>query len=107
MEALAAGVPLVVRELPVLREVFGSAARFAATPEDLAAALGAAVSDDDPYGARRAGNSPPATPGPRPRAATWRSTARRAELRGARAGGARTSSPTHVAQNIDHCRHYA
>jgi glycosyltransferase involved in cell wall biosynthesis len=48
MEALAAGVPLVVRELPVLREVFGSAARFAATPEDPAAALGAAVSDDDP-----------------------------------------------------------
>ncbi|NGO06538.1 MSMEG_0565 family glycosyltransferase [Streptomyces sp. HC44] len=49
MEALAAGVPLVVRDLPVLREVFGPAARFAATPEDLAselgAELGAAVTD--------------------------------------------------------------
>jgi glycosyltransferase-like protein len=48
MEALAAGVPLVVRELPVLREVFGPAAHFAATPDDLAYALGAAVSHDDP-----------------------------------------------------------
>ncbi|RKN05792.1 MSMEG_0565 family glycosyltransferase [Streptomyces radicis] len=48
MEALAAGVPLVVRELPVLREVFGHAARFAATPDDLAAALALALRDDDP-----------------------------------------------------------
>jgi glycosyltransferase-like protein len=39
MEALAAGVPLVVRELPVLREVFGSAAAFAATPSELATML--------------------------------------------------------------------
>ena len=29
MEALAAGVPLVARDLPVLREVFAGAARFA------------------------------------------------------------------------------
>lgn len=32
MEALAAGVPLVTRDLPVLREVFGEAARFATDP---------------------------------------------------------------------------
>ncbi|GAA1783200.1 MSMEG_0565 family glycosyltransferase [Luedemannella flava] len=43
MEALAAGVPLVVRDLPVLREVFGAAARFAADPAGLAAALGDAL----------------------------------------------------------------
>jgi glycosyltransferase-like protein len=52
MEALAAGVPLVVRDLPVLREVFSGAARFAADPEALAAQLVAALSEDDP--ARRA-----------------------------------------------------
>src|SRR5215468_10339587 len=32
MEALAAGVPLVASDLPVLREVFGQAARFGADP---------------------------------------------------------------------------
>jgi glycosyltransferase-like protein len=48
MEALAAGVPLVVRDLPVLREVFGPAARYAATPRSLAAELGSALSHDDP-----------------------------------------------------------
>ncbi len=48
MEALAAGVPLVVRELPVLREVFVGAARFAATPRDLAAELDAALTQDAP-----------------------------------------------------------
>jgi glycosyltransferase-like protein len=52
MEALAAGIPLVVRELPVLREVFGTAARFADTPQDLARELGSAFTDGDP--ARRA-----------------------------------------------------
>ncbi|GAA4795273.1 MSMEG_0565 family glycosyltransferase [Actinomycetospora chlora] len=36
MEALAAGVPLVTRDLPVLREVFGAAARFAHDPESFA-----------------------------------------------------------------------
>ena len=35
MEALAAGVPLVTRDLPVLREVFGGAARFADGPAGL------------------------------------------------------------------------
>jgi glycosyltransferase-like protein len=48
MEALAAGVPLVVRDLPVLREVFGPAARFAATPETLAAELADALTVDAP-----------------------------------------------------------
>jgi glycosyltransferase involved in cell wall biosynthesis len=48
MEALAAGVPLVVRDLPVLREVFGRTARFADTPEALAAALGQALTRPDP-----------------------------------------------------------
>ncbi|MFJ3415870.1 MSMEG_0565 family glycosyltransferase [Streptomyces sp. NPDC086082] len=47
MEALAAGVPLVVRDLPVLREVFGEAAQFASTPEDLAAELGHALASED------------------------------------------------------------
>ncbi|MER7693624.1 glycosyltransferase [Streptomyces sp. NPDC097610] len=48
MEALAAGVPLVVRELPVLREVFGPAARFADGPHALAAELGHAMTVEDP-----------------------------------------------------------
>ncbi|WP_349259402.1 MSMEG_0565 family glycosyltransferase [Actinospica sp.] len=48
MEALAAGTPLVVRDLPVLREVFSPAARFAADPAGLAAELRAALSVDDP-----------------------------------------------------------
>lgn len=48
MEALAAGVPLVLRDLPVLREVFGPAARFAATPDDLADQLGRALTHHDP-----------------------------------------------------------
>lgn len=48
MEALAAGVPLVVRDLPVLREVFASAARFATTPQGFAGELHHALSADDP-----------------------------------------------------------
>lgn len=48
MEALAAGVPLVVRDLPVLREVFGPAARFGTTPRELADELGRALTDHDP-----------------------------------------------------------
>lgn len=48
MEALAAGVPLVVRDLPVLREVFTGAARFADTPATLARQLLAALTDDEP-----------------------------------------------------------
>ena len=47
MEALAAGTPLVVRDLPVLREVFAPAARFAATVDDLATQLHAALTSED------------------------------------------------------------
>lgn len=43
MEALAAGVPLVTRDLPVLREVFGSAALFARTPQGFARRLDSAL----------------------------------------------------------------
>jgi len=45
MEALAAGVPVVLRDLPVLREVFGTAARFAATASSLAGALAEALAE--------------------------------------------------------------
>ena len=48
MEALAAGVPLVASDLPVMREVFGAAARFAATPAELAGQLAAALREPDP-----------------------------------------------------------
>jgi glycosyltransferase-like protein len=47
MEALAAGVPVVARDLPVLREVFAGAVRFAGTPADLAAELAAALAEPD------------------------------------------------------------
>lgn len=46
MEALAAGVAVVARDLPVLHEVFGDAVRYAETPEDLAAELTAATTAD-------------------------------------------------------------
>ncbi|HLS75666.1 MAG TPA: MSMEG_0565 family glycosyltransferase [Nocardia sp.] len=46
MEALAAGVPVVVRDLPVFREVFGGAVRFATGPADTAAAMAAALTPD-------------------------------------------------------------
>ena len=39
MEALAAGVPVVVRDLPVLREVFGEAVTYASTVDELAREL--------------------------------------------------------------------
>jgi len=39
MEALAAGTPVVVRDLPVLREVFGTTVTFAADSDALAAQL--------------------------------------------------------------------
>jgi glycosyltransferase-like protein len=44
MEALAAGVPVVTRDLPVLREVFDGVARFASTPAEFAVALRSALS---------------------------------------------------------------
>jgi glycosyltransferase-like protein len=43
MEALAAGVPLVARDLPVLREVFADAARFADSVPAIADAIAAAL----------------------------------------------------------------
>ncbi|WP_035856986.1 MSMEG_0565 family glycosyltransferase [Cryptosporangium arvum] len=43
MEALAAGVPVVTSDLPVLREVFGAAVRYAADVDALAAALADAL----------------------------------------------------------------
>jgi glycosyltransferase-like protein len=53
LEALAAGVPLVTRSLPVLREVFGGAARFASDPAGFAAGLREAL--DAPGELRAAG----------------------------------------------------
>jgi glycosyltransferase-like protein len=47
MEALAAGVPVVVRDLPVLREVFGDAVGYGHDPRTLAAALTQAVNRPD------------------------------------------------------------
>jgi glycosyltransferase-like protein len=52
LEALAAGVPVVARDLPVLREVLGGSARFATTSTDLAAALLAATVRDPARAAR-------------------------------------------------------
>jgi glycosyltransferase-like protein len=43
MEAMAAGVPVVMRDLPVLRGVFGRSAAFASTVDSLAAGLLAEV----------------------------------------------------------------
>ena len=48
MEALAAGVPVVVRDLPVLREVFGPAVGYGTDPATLAASLATAIAEPDP-----------------------------------------------------------
>ncbi|MGQ0632032.1 MAG: MSMEG_0565 family glycosyltransferase [Sporichthyaceae bacterium] len=53
MEALAAGVPVVAADLPVLREVFTGAVEFAATPPEFAAALTRALAGPDPARAQR------------------------------------------------------
>ena len=45
MEALAAGVPVVARDLPVLREVFGGHVYYGTDPVTFAAAFGAALTD--------------------------------------------------------------
>lgn len=45
LEALAAGVPVVARDLPVLREVLGDTARYADDPASIAAALAAVLRD--------------------------------------------------------------
>jgi hypothetical protein len=47
MEALAAGVPLVARDLPVLREVFAGAARFADGPPGFAREIGEVLAGSD------------------------------------------------------------
>ncbi|GAA4780827.1 MSMEG_0565 family glycosyltransferase [Microbacterium gilvum] len=46
MEALAAGTPVVARDLPVIREVFGTTVRYASVPTRIAAEIGAAVTED-------------------------------------------------------------
>jgi glycosyltransferase-like protein len=56
LEALAAGVPLVVSDLPVFREVFTGAALFAAGPAALAGRLHDALARPDP-GRRAAGRA--------------------------------------------------
>jgi glycosyltransferase-like protein len=48
MEALAAGVPVVARDLPVLREVFRDAVLYARDPASIADALAAAVAGPAP-----------------------------------------------------------
>ncbi|HEX4361946.1 MAG TPA: MSMEG_0565 family glycosyltransferase [Pseudonocardia sp.] len=74
MEALAAGVPVVLRDLPVLREVFGGAARFAATPEALADALAEALAHAPSL---TSGEAPSVTSGARDMARTGRELAGR------------------------------
>jgi glycosyltransferase-like protein len=49
MEALAAGVAVVTRDLPVLREVFGDAARFATSPRGFADQMLAALHSPDSH----------------------------------------------------------
>jgi glycosyltransferase-like protein len=49
MEALAAGVPVVTRDLPVLREVFRDAARFAIDPAGFADQMVAALRSPDSH----------------------------------------------------------
>lgn len=56
MEALAAGVPLVTRDLPVFREVFTGAARYAADVPAFATAIREAAGTPDPM-MRAAGRS--------------------------------------------------
>ena len=57
MEALAAGVPVVARDLPVLREVFGDTVAYATTPEGIATEIEAALAGPSttPSEARQAG----------------------------------------------------
>jgi glycosyltransferase-like protein len=67
MEALAAGRPVVTRDLPVLREVFGDTVSYASTADGFAAALAACLaSGGDPEPGRRLAAS-----------LTWEQSARR------------------------------
>ena len=52
LAALAAGRPVVVRDLPVLREVFGDTVRYGSTVAELAAELGAALRGGEHAGGR-------------------------------------------------------
>ncbi len=56
MEALAAGVPLVVTDLPVFREIFTGVARFADDVSELATQLSAGLTEPDP-GTQEAGHA--------------------------------------------------
>jgi glycosyltransferase involved in cell wall biosynthesis len=69
MEALAAGTPVVVSDLPVFREVFGDAVLYGSGPESLAAALRQAIETPDPARAERGRQ--------RATAHTWSAAARR------------------------------
>jgi glycosyltransferase-like protein len=55
MEALAAGIPVVTRDLPVLQEIFGGAARFATDPPGFARELRSAL--DAPFAYQAAGRA--------------------------------------------------
>jgi glycosyltransferase-like protein len=48
MEALAAGVPVVARDLPVLREIFAAAVRFAEDPAGFAHQIARVLDGSDP-----------------------------------------------------------
>ena len=80
MEALAAGVPVVARDLPVIREVFGRAVER--VPDDAAVARAASPRPStapSPATARRRSSAapwPPRTAGTRPRRPTRPSTRR-------------------------------
>jgi len=69
LEALAAGVPVVTRDLPVLREVFGSTVRYGTDPASLAQAMHRSMTRPDPR-RRAAGRSLAA-------AHTWHAAAQR------------------------------
>jgi ABC-type multidrug transport system ATPase subunit/signal transduction histidine kinase len=87
LEAMAAGVPVVMRDLPVLREVFDGAATFVSSPESLAdTILSLAAGPPDPD-RRRAGRWPTATRGRRRRSSERLPRARRRSVR----RGARTA----------------
>ena len=74
MEALAAGVPVVMSDLPVLREVFDGAVRFADTPAGLAAGLDEALAGRTTSVRKRAGRWPGGIVGPMPPRPTSGST---------------------------------
>ena len=49
MEALPAGIPVIARDLPVIREVFGGTVRYASSPEQIASQLGRILTDRSPH----------------------------------------------------------